>query len=468
MQKGFKEGKARRRYKRRAFLEIFAGGYFLAELNLNLLPKEPGVYIMKDASGTVIYVGKAINIYNRVHQYFQTGAENSRGWKIPSLVPLIAKIDFIVCVSERDALILENKLIKKYKPFFNSLLKDDKTYPWIKLTMQEDYPRLMLTRKVLPDGAEYFGPYPKVSNVKRLMHFLWKDKYAPLRPCKWVFSRAKPLAEKKSLSCIYYHTDQCPAPCRGKISYEQYREIAERASMFLRGDFSSFKEESLKQMREAAKAMEYEKAAKFRDFARAMDHMRERIKVSRYQDDKLEKKIETADKLKRLSEILRSDKIIRHIEAFDNSHLYGRQAVGGMVCFVDGEKYKAHYRRFKIKSELPETGGDDFLMMKESVLRRIEQIKQLPEHNRPDLFLIDGGKGQLSFALEAVKEAGLDIKVISLAKREEEIFVPHQSQSIRLDKSDPALKLIMEIRDEVHRFAISYHRLLRNKALMDK
>ena len=139
-----------------------------------------------------------------------------------------------------------------------------------------------------------------------------------------------------------------------------------------------------------------------------------------------------------------------------------------MVCFVDGEKYKAHYRRFKIKSELPETGGDDFLMMKESVLRRIEQVKQLPAENRPDLFLIDGGKGQLSFAMQAIAQAGLEIKVISLAKREEEIFVPHQSESIKLDKSDPALRLIMEIRDEVHRFAITYHRLLRNKALLEK
>ena len=436
------------------------------DLNLNLLPKKAGVYIMKDNAGTVIYVGKAINIYNRVHQYFQTGAENSRGWKIPSLVPLIAAIDFVVCASERDALILENKLIKKYQPFFNSLLKDDKTYPWIKLSMQEDYPRITLTRKVLPDGAEYFGPYPKVSNVKRLLTFLWKNKYAPLRQCKWNFSRNKPLPEKKILSCIYYHTKQCPAPCAGKISYEDYRAIAQRAALFLKGDYITFKEEITKQMYEASQKREYEKAAKFRDFARALEHMHERIKVSQYKDNKLDKKIKAAEKLRRLSEILGSEKIIRHIEAFDNSHLFGKQAVGGMVCFIDGEKYKAHYRRFKIKSELPQTGGDDFLMMKESVLRRIEQIKQLPPENRPDLFLIDGGKGQLAFAMQAIEQAGLDIKVISLAKREEEIFVPHQPKSILLDKSDPALRLIMEIRDEVHRFAITYHRLLRNKALL--
>lgn len=437
------------------------------DLNLNLLPKKPGVYIMKDNSGTVIYVGKAVNIFNRVHQYFQSGAENSRGWKIPNLVPLIAKIDFVVCVSERDALILEDKLIKKYKPFFNSLLKDDKTYPWIKLSMQEDYPRITLTRRVLPDGAEYFGPYPKVSNVKRLLNFLWKDKYAPLRQCKWAFTRQKPLPEKKFMSCIYYHTNQCPAPCAGKINYEDYRALAKRAGMFLGGNFISFEEDILKQMKSASKAMEYEKAAKFRDFYRALQHMRERIKVSRYHDEKLDRKIQAAEKLKRLSEVLGSPKIIRHIEAFDNSHLFGKQAVGAMVCFVDGEKYKAHYRRFKIKSELPETGGDDFLMMRECVLRRLEQIKKLPLENRPDLFLIDGGKGQLSFAMQSIAQSGLDIKVISLAEREEEIFIPNQSKSIKLDKSDPALKLIMEIRDEVHRFAITYHRLLRDKALLE-
>lgn len=450
------------------------GGFLISynkfmDLNLNLLPKEPGVYIMKDISGTVIYVGKAKNIFSRVHQYFQSGAENSRGWKIPSLVPLISKIDFVVCASERDALILEDKLIKQHMPFFNSLLKDDKTYPFLKLTLQEDYPRLLLTRNPEKDGAAYFGPYPKISNIKSLIKFLWKNKYAPLRQCKWSFSRKKPLAEKKINSCIYYHTGQCPAPCSTKISYDDYRAIARRAQLFLEGDFNNFLTEINAAMKSAAKDLNFEQAAKFRDFALAMEHMKERVKVSEYKADKLENKIAAAAKLKRLSEILGSDKIIRHIEAFDNSHLFGKQPVGAMVCFVDGEKYKAHYRRFKIKSEQPARGADDFMMMREIVGRRMAQIAQLPKGNRPDLLLIDGGKGQLKFAMEALSASGLaDIKVIALAEREEEIFVPGSSRSIVLDKSDPALQLIMEIRDEVHRFAITYHRLLRGKKLLEK
>ncbi len=437
------------------------------ELNLNLLPKKPGVYIMKDRQGIIIYIGKAINIHARVHQYFQTGAQASRGWKIPSLVPLIAKIDFIVCVSERDALLLEEKLIKQYQPFFNSMLKDDKSYPYLKLSLQEDFPRLTLTRNPKPDGAAYFGPYPQISNIKALLKFLWKSKFAALRPCKWNFSLTKPLSEKKIQGCLYYHTNQCSAPCCGKISFADYRATAMRVQMFLDGNFTEFTKELNRAMKAASTDMRYEEAAKYRDFIAALAHMKERVAVSEYRNDKLTKKMEASQKLKRLSEILGSQKIIRHIEAFDNSHLYGKEAVGGMVCFVDGEKHKAHYRRFKIKSPLPPTGGDDFLMMRECVGVRIKQILNLPQADRPDLFLIDGGKGQLSFALQAVKEAGLDINIISLAKREEEIFIPNSPESIKLDKADPALQLIMEIRDEVHRFAITYHRLLRNKKLFE-
>ena len=422
---------------------------------------------MRNVAGTIIYVGKAKNINSRVHQYFQTGAENSRGWKIPSLVPLIAKIDFIVCLSERDALLLENKLIKRYQPFFNSMLKDDKTYPSIRLSVQEDFPRLSVVRKHKEDGAKYFGPYPQVSNIKGLLRFLWQSKLITLRPCKWSFSLTKPLEERKINGCIYYHTGQCPAPCCGKISYKDYHIAVKRAEMFLEGNFSDFEKELKTEMELASKEMRYEDAAKCRDVISGMEHMKERVAVSEYKDDKLAHKMQAAEKLKRLSNILGSEKIIRHIEAFDNSHLYGKEPVGGMVCFVDGEKYKAHYRRFKIRSPLPQTGGDDFLMMRECVGVRIKQILNLPLEQRPDLFLIDGGKGQLSFAMQAVKQAGLEIKVISLAKREEEIFVPGREDSIKLEKSDPALRLIMEIRDEVHRFAITYHRLLRNKKLFE-
>ncbi|MDR0953067.1 MAG: excinuclease ABC subunit UvrC [Elusimicrobiota bacterium] len=438
----------------------------ITDINLNLLPRKPGVYLMKNASGLIIYIGKAKNINARVHQYFQTGAEASRGWKIPSLVPLIAQIDFVVCASERDALLLEDKLIKKYKPFFNSMLKDAKTYPYVKISLQEDFPRITMTRRPQHDGAAYFGPYPHSFEIKKMLAFLWKKKYLPLRPCKWSFSRQKPLAQKRINSCIYYHTKQCPAPCAGKISYEDYRAIAQRAQMFFSGDYKEFLAELNRAMVAAAKDYKYELAAKYRDFALALEHIKERVKVSEYKENKLTHKIDASVKLKRLSEVLGSDKIIRHIEAFDNSHLAGKHPVGAMVCFEDGEKYKAHYRRFKIQSALPENGADDFMMMREIVGRRLAQVAKLPKANKPDLFLIDGGKVQLDFAMQAIKAAGEDIKVISLAKREEEIFAPGKKDSIKLDKADPAIRLLMEIRDEVHRFAITYNRLLRSKSLL--
>ncbi len=437
-------------------------------LGINLLPKSAGVYLMKDGRGTIIYIGKAKNIFNRVHQYFKEENYVEGGWKTVGLVPLIRKIDFIICASERDALLLENKLIKKYQPFFNTLLKDDKTYPFIKLSVQEDYPRLTVTRKRVRDGALYFGPYPKGLMLRSVLDFLQKNKYAPLRPCKWSFSRQKPLAEKKAASCIYNHTRLCPAPCCGRISYGDYRAIVKRVRLFLEGDFKKFKKTVLADMRKASAALDYEQAAKLRDFANALEHFKERVEVSNYRQEKLAKSVQSGQKLKRLSEILGSSKIIRHIEAFDNSHLQGHQAVGAMVCFIDAQKYKAHYRRFKIKTPMPQRGADDFAMMREIVSRRLSQIKLLAPKRRPDLFVIDGGKGQLAFALEAIEASGLDIKVISLAKREEEFFVPNRQSSVKLDKSDAALRLLMEIRDEVHRFAITYHRLLRGKALLKK
>ncbi len=436
----------------------------VSKLNLSILPSDAGVYLMKDKQGAVLYIGKAINIKKRVAQYFSGHEEQTRGWKISALMPLISQIDFVVCASERDALLLENKLIKQYQPFFNSMLKDDKSYSYLKLTVGEDYPRLLLTRKKIKDKSLYFGPYPKAYNIKQLLHFLRRSGFAPLRQCNYSFSRQKPLAENKIQGCIYYHTGQCCAPC-AKISYEDYQKIVKRVALFLDGNFKQAKAELFAAMKAASKNLNYEEAAACRDLISALEQMGERIKVSKYDEEKLEHKLAVSAKLKELTRVLKSPVLINHIEAFDNSHLFGKEAVGAMVCFIDGEKYKAHYRRFKIKAQMKATGADDFLMMKECVLRRLNQLKNLAPEKRPQLFLIDGGKGQLNFAAQAIKEAGLDIQIISLAKKEEEIFLPNRSNSLRLPKNSPALRLLQEIRDEVHRFVITYHRLLRNKAL---
>ncbi|WP_428897306.1 excinuclease ABC subunit C [Parelusimicrobium proximum] len=429
-----------------------------------LLPHKPGVYIMRSRSGEVLYVGKAKDIKNRVSQYFLESNLYSRGWKLPSLLPLISKIDYIIAASERDALVLESRLIKKYQPFFNSDGKDDKSYPYIKIT-SEDFPRAFTTRKITRDGSTYIGPYPQSTVIKTLIRFLWRSKYAPLRPCKWKFDREHPLAQRKINSCIYYHTGQCPAPCAGKISYEDYRKIVNRFELFTQGDYKELIKKFTAAMNDEAAAMHYEEAAKYRDFIAGLEHMLERIVVAEYKDDKLQTEIENADKTKELAKVLGMKKLPLHIEAFDNSHLQGRNAVGCMVCFINGKKHPRHYRRFKIKSENPLTGGDDFMMMREIVYRRLKALKKEPKE-MPDLMLIDGGKGQLSMAQEAARQAGVKMQFISLAEREEEIIVPGMADSIKLERNNPALRLLIEIRDEVHRFAVTYHRLLRDKELL--
>ncbi|MBO7604956.1 MAG: GIY-YIG nuclease family protein, partial [Elusimicrobiaceae bacterium] len=253
----------------------------VSKLNLSILPSAPGVYLMKDKQGAVLYVGKAINIKKRVAQYFSGREEQTRGWKIAAMMPLISQIDFVVCASERDALLLENKLIKQYKPFFNSMLKDDKSYSYLKLTVGEDYPRLMLTRKKIKDKSLYFGPYPKAYNIKQLLHFLRRSGFAPLRQCSYSFSRQKPLAENKIQGCIYFHTGQCSAPC-AKISYDGYRQIVKRVALFLDGNFKQAKHELEGAMKAASKNLNYEEAAKCRDLISALEQMGERIKVSKY------------------------------------------------------------------------------------------------------------------------------------------------------------------------------------------
>ncbi len=433
---------------------------------INILPSSPGVYIMRDREGTIIYIGKAKNLSDRVKQYFQESNLFSRGWKLPSLLPLIAKIDYITCASERDALVLEEKLIKQYQPFFNSLGKDGKSYPYLKLTMGEDFPRLQLTRRVIKGKDLYYGPYPKSSMIKSLMRFLWRSKYAPLRPCKWNFSREKHLQDLKINTCIYYHTGQCPAPCAEKISYEDYRQNAQRMADFLDGNFGNLAETLTRLMREHSDKLEYEQAAVYRNFLHALDHMKERVIVGRFKDDKITTAMQNTDKLKRLAEVIGLKKLPAHIEAFDNSHLFGRQAVGCMVCFINGEKNHEHYRRFKIKTAMPDKGGSDFAMMEESVYRRLRQIKRDPAQT-PDLILLDGGKSQIHAALNAYERAEMYIPFISLAETHEGIYIPGQSESIKLPVGDPALNLLMEIRDEVHRFAITYHRKLRDKKQLE-
>ncbi|MDA8129877.1 MAG: GIY-YIG nuclease family protein [Elusimicrobia bacterium] len=430
-------------------------------MDLSHLPDSPGVYLMRDASGAVLYVGKAKSLRKRVAQYFGEHPADKRG-KVPSLTALIRRIDYIASASEREALLTERQLIHKLQPFFNAMWKDSKTYPYIELT-KEDFPRLQFTRRKLRGHGLYFGPYPKVEPLRKLLSFLWRIKFIDLRRCRWDFSLAKPLEEKKIKACLYFHTGQCTAPCAGRISRGDYQALAGRVADFLRGDFEKLRSGFTEKMNKASKGLKYEEAGLYRDFLTAFDHMRERVLVGKLELDFLERSVGRTGAVTALKDALGLKRPPAHIEAFDTSSLFGRQAVGSSVCFVNGEKHAAHYRHYRINFRNTESGSNDFAMIEEIVGRRLAQLKK-PGAEIPDLLLIDGGPGQLAAAMKALGAAKMKIPVISLAKRLEEIYSPLHARPILLDRAHPGLRLLQALRDEAHRFGITYHRKLRGRS----
>jgi excinuclease ABC subunit C len=424
------------------------------------IPKKTGVYIMCDAAGEILYIGKALNLAKRVAQYFNPNKEDIKN---QSLVPLIRRIDYIVCQSEREALLLERRLINKNQPFFNVMWKDGKTYPYLKISMGEDFPRIFTTRRKLRDGGVYFGPYPKITPIRALLRYLWKQRMFPLRPCRWDFSETKPLAKKKINACLYYHTKECPAPCAGRIAKDDYRAIAERAALFFKGQYADLKTEFEKEMRSASKNLEYERAAQLRDNSQALSQMGERVQVRAVQADDVGGRVAQTQMVTALQKALLLSAPPVHIECFDISHFQGHQTVASMVCFQGGRAHRDHYRKFKIRDV---AGIDDFKSMHEVVYRRYKRLAAEKEP-LPDLILIDGGKGQLSAAQSALAELKLKIPMASLAKRIEEVFLPGRPESLLLRLDDPALRLLQQLRDEAHRFGVTYHRLLRDKNLFE-
>ena len=430
-------------------------------MDLSHLPSGPGVYLMRDATGTVLYVGKAKDLRARVGQYFGDSPADKRA-KIPNLVALIRRIDYVASASEREALITERQLIHKLQPFFNEMWKDSKSYPYLEIT-KEDFPRLVYTRRSTRDGGRYFGPYPKAEPLKKLLGHLWRIKFLNLRRCRWDFSLAKPLEDKKIKACLYFHTGQCTAPCAGRISKAGYGALAARVAHFLAGDFERLRGEFNAKMRAASEGRRYEEAALYRDFLHAFDHMAERVLIGKLEPDFLEKAVTRTGSVTALKEALGLKRPPAHIECFDTSSLFGRQAVGSSVCFTGGERNTAHYRRYKIKFENAPTGSDDFALIEEIVGRRLAQLKRRGEE-LPDLLVIDGGPGQLAAAMKAIGEAKAKVEVISLAKRLEEIYSPRRARPLLLDRSHPGLRLLQSLRDEAHRFGITYHRKLRGRA----
>ncbi len=551
---------------------------------LDNIPTKPGVYLMKDAHGAVIYVGKAVNLRSRVRSYFHQSARAEA--KTRELALRVADVEFIVTGSELEALVLESTLIKQHWPHFNVRLKDSKSYPYIKITWQEDFPRVSVTRQRLDDGAHYYGPYTSADAVYQTLDLL--RRLFPYLNCK------REITGQDRRPCLYYHIKRCAGPCIGAVSKDDYRAIIQQLCDFLEGKSDEILADLRGKMDAAAEALQFEKAAQVRDQIRAVEKVIERQRVvspvkvdqdivaiarddgqacaqvffirrgrligreyfmlegtaeedvrtvmasflKQFYDEAayvppeillpeavdealvieewlrtrrgtkvalrvprrgsrkelvqmaVENAAETlahlraqwlADEsqhttaLAELQEALNLPAPPTRIEGYDISNIQGTAATGSMVVFVKGVARKSDYRRFRIKSV---AGSNDFAMMQEVLRRRFKRAAAAREGQPtgetgdkdarwavlPDLILIDGGKGQLNAALEALKACGMDdLAVVGLAKKNEELFLLGQAQPVILPRGSQGLFLVQRVRDEAHRFAVAHHRTMRRK-----
>ncbi len=417
-------------------------------------PQTPGVYLMKDAAGRVIYIGKAKNLRARASSYFLKAAEQDR--RTAELVREIRDIDFLEAESEVDALLLESRLIKDVQPRFNSDLKDDKTFPYLQITTHEDYPRVEFTREPRRKGVKLYGPFPSAGSLRGAMVVL--QRIFKFRTCtldieaddrKWQWFRP----------CLLASIGQCTAPCNLRISKEDYRRDIMRLRTFLDGNKKRLLEEMRREMMAASQELAFEKAARLRDEIRLLETLDERGDLEEHVQPEVFL-VDPKKGLAGLKSVLKLEKTPRVIEGVDIAHLGGSETVASLVQFLDGLPFKPGYKRYRIKSV---DGIDDFKSIHEVVSRRFARLVR-EGISLPDIFLIDGGKGQLSAAVAAVQALGIEPPcMISLAKREEEVFVPGRSEPLKISKDAYSLRLLEYVRDEAHRFAQHYHHLLRRK-----
>ncbi|TES85891.1 MAG: excinuclease ABC subunit UvrC, partial [Candidatus Aminicenantes bacterium] len=523
------------------------------------LPKKPGIYFFKDKGGEVIYIGKARSLKDRVKSYFLPTSDV----KIKKILSETEEIDFILTDSAKEAAFLENNFIRQHQPKFNLRLKDDKSFPYLKLTLQEKFPAIYLTRRVEEDGAKYFGPFSPAHQARNTIHL--SAKYFGVRTCQ------ESVPGKRKRPCLDYDLKLCSAPCVEYISESDYRESIKNAFLFLEGKTEKLLKILKKKMQEAAARQEFEQAAHWRDIIRTIEEIKAKPrlisvgmenkdifgysgenknvalyvffmrkgKVIESEDIFFQEKEDIADKeilsnylkkfykhrksmpdkillpfapeekdgiLKRVSN-LRGEKIEiivprkgknkklvdfassnaeillrkkheglaplmeikkifnlksipERIEGFDISNIGGEESVGSLVVFENGRPQKNDYRKYKIKTV---AGPNDVASLQEVIRRRYKRILE-EKKDFPDLILVDGGKGQLNAARGALEELGVgNLPIVSLAKKEEIIFAPDRKKGISLERTSPALKLFQSIRDEAHRFAISFHRLRREK-----
>ncbi len=430
------------------------------------LPRVPGVYLMKDHKGVVLYVGKAASLPDRVSSYFVPSAD--LGFKKAPMLDHLHDFDVLACEGEWEALLTENRLIKDIRPRFNVRLTDDKTFPYLVVTQREDFPRVFVTRNPsAPElrGAKIFGPFTNAGALRDAVRLL--QRVFKFRTCKLDIVEGDP-KNRLFRPCLLHSIGRCTAPCADRITPGAYAEDVERFVRFLGSKRSAMLREMQQEMQQASTELRFERAAALRDQIRAIEKLGERGHKSEGWQPETEElhRIDPRKGVRSLQKALGLDEPIRCLEAIDIAHLQGGETVGSKVCFVDGRPLKNQYRRYRIRSV--DGGNDDYASIREVVSRRYREAGAGQELY-PDVILIDGGLGQLHAALQAFES--LDVRppmVISLAKKEELIYIQQRAEPIRLGRDNPGLRLCQAIRDEAHRFAQHYHHVLRRKRMLDE
>lgn len=434
-------------------------GFEHASRKVREFPQSPGVYLMKDEAGRVIYIGKAKNLRSRASSYFLKAATEDQ--RTADWVGEIADIDYMLCDSEVDALLTESRLIKDIQPRHNKDLKDDKSFPYLMITTREEFPRVEITREPKDKGVKLYGPFPSAGALRGAVAVL--QRIFKFRTCsldldeseeKWKWFRP----------CLLASIDQCTAPCNLRISKEAYRRDIRRLMTFLDGGKLKLLGEMEAEMKEASAKLDFERAAVLRDEIAMLQRLDERGELETHAQPEVFY-IDPKKGLAGLRKVLGLARTPRVVEGVDIAHLGGGETVASLVQFIDGLPFKPGYRRFRIQDT---RGIDDFRSIYEVVSRRFRKLADDGD-TFPDVLLIDGGKGQLNAALAAFRDQQIEPPtLISLAKRDEEIFRPGESEPIRLSKNAFALRLLQYVRDESHRFAQHYHHLLRNKSTFER
>jgi len=433
-------------------------GFRRAAEKVRSFPRTPGVYLMKDLAGRVIYVGKAKSLRNRAGSYFLKAAQQEA--RTAHWILEICDIDYVECESEVDALLAESRLIKDIQPKYNKEQKDDKSFPYLMITTREDFPRVEITREPRETGVKLYGPFASAGALRAALQVL--QRIFQFRTCSLDIEAEDPRWQWFR-PCLLASIKQCTAPCNLRISKDDYRRDIKRLQTFLEGGKVRLLAQMREEMQIAAKALDFEKAARLRDELQMLERLDERGNL----DTHVQPQVFYVDPKKGLAglkKVLKLSDMPRIIEGVDIAHLGGNETVASLVQFIDGLPFKPGYRRYRIQGV---QGIDDFRSIHEVVSRRFRRLSD-DQAAFPDLLLIDGGKGQLHAALAAFRDQQIEPPtLLSLAKREEELFLPGSSEPLVLSRHSYALRLLQYVRDEAHRFAQHYHHILRRKSQLE-